>query len=233
MLRAMGSQAAGPPGSGPLNDSSTRRDFFAVPSDRERLIAAMAAGCAERGYARTSVEDIVSRAGVAPESFERHFANKSECGMAALKQIVPAITKVASTGIAPESSDRSTLRAVKSLLELLAAEPSLASLSIVDARQAMPPEAYELYGSAARILAAMLDQLRGYSGAETPAPPSAARGAVGGAETLIRRELIAGRADRLPELLPDIVYGALVPFIDQSEALRYTELARELVNGGG
>ena len=168
------------------------------------------------GYARTSVEDIVSRAGVAPESFERHFADKSECGMAALKQIVPAITKVASTGIAPESSARSTLRAVKSLLELLAAEPSLASLSIVDARQAMPPEAYDLYVSAARILAAMLDQLRGYSSAaDTRTFERGARCGGRGREALIRRELHRGRADRLPDLLPDIVYGALVPFIDQ------------------
>jgi AcrR family transcriptional regulator len=232
MLRPMGSQAAGPPGSGPLNNSSTPRDY-AVPSDRERLIAAMAAGCAEQGYARTSVEDIVSRAGVAPESFERHFADKSECGVAGLKQILPAITKVASTGIAPETSDRRTLRAVRSLLELLAAEPSLASLLAVDARQAMPPEAYDLYVSCTRVLGAMLDQLRAYADAETPAPSSAARGAIGGAEAIIRRELIAGRADRLPELLPDIVYGALVPFLDQQEALRYTGLARELLNEGG
>ena len=79
----------------------------------------------------------------------------------------------------------------------------------------------------------MLDQLRGYSGAETPAPSFAARGAVGGAEAIIRRELVAGRADRLPDLLPDIVYGALVPFMDQEEALRYTGLAEELVNGDG
>ena len=228
----MGSQAAGWPDGGPLDNSSVPRDF-AVPSDRERLIAAMAAGCAEQGYARTSVEDIVLRAGVTPEIFERNFVSKSECGVAALKQILPAITKVASTGIPPESSDRSTLRAVKSLLELLAAEPSLASLLAVDARQAMPPDAYDLYVSCTRILAAMLDGLRAYAGAETPAPSTAARGAIGGAEAIVRRELIAGRADQLPELLPDIVYGALVPFLDQQEAVRYAGLARELLNEGG
>ena len=47
------------------------------------------------------------------------------------------------------------------------------------------------------------------------------------------RELIAGRAERLPELLPDIIYGTVVPFLGQQEALRYMELAKEMIKEGG
>jgi hypothetical protein len=88
-----------------------------------------------------------------------------------------------------------------------------------------------LYATGIRLLVAMLDRARAY--ASVTAPPSATRGAIGGAEALVRRELLAGRADRLPGLLPDIVYGLLVPYLDQREALRYAELAREKVNEGG
>ena len=82
-----------------------------------------------------------------------------------------------------------------------------------------------------RVLIALLDRARSY--ADRGAPQTATRGAIGGAEILIRRELLAGRPDRLPDLLPDIIYGTVVPFLPQREALRYAELARELQRDGG
>jgi hypothetical protein len=52
-----------------------------------------------------------------------------------------------------------------------------------------------------------------------------ARAALGGAEALARRELAIGGARNLPKLLPDFVYGVLVPFVGQQEALRQAKLA--------
>ncbi len=227
----MGSQAADPPERGSLEIKRFPRDIVA-PSERDRLVAAMAAVCAERGYEATSVEEVVARAGVTPRDFEQHFSDKADCGIAAVNQILAETTSVASTAYSPYSLEwKRILRGVRALLELLAARPSFARLACIEARQAMPPEAYELYGSGIRVLAAMLDRLRAYAAGGAPA--SATRGAVGGAEALIRRELLAGRAERLPELLPDIIYGALVPFLDQQEALLHAELAREMLNEGG
>lgn len=227
----MGSQAAGPPDRGPLKSDWVTRDI--APSERERLIDAMAVCCAERGYAQTSVEDVADRAGLSVESFEHHFADKAECGLAASKRMLATITAVASTAIPPGSSQsESILRGVRALLEMMAAQPSLATLALVEARQSMPPEIYEQYVSGVRVLTAMLDRLRSYARQDSPAPPSAARGALGGGEALVRRELLAGRAWRLPELFPDIIYGALVPYLDQQEALRYAGLARDLLNEG-
>ncbi len=94
----------------------------------------------------------------------------------------------------------------------------------------MSSEAYERYAAGIRVLIAMLDQARAYASAGAPA--SATYGAIGSAEFLIKRELIAGRAEHLPQLLPDIIYGTVVPFVDQQEALWYAELAREMVNDG-
>ena len=95
----------------------------------------------------------------------------------------------------------------------------------------MPANAYERYTAGIRVLIAMLDRARSY--AEVSAPAVATRGAIGSGELLVRHELIAGHAERLPKLLPDIIYGTVVPFLDQQEALRYAELARELTNDGG
>jgi AcrR family transcriptional regulator len=203
-----------------------------APSERERLVAAMAASCAENGYAGAGVEDVLRRTGLGPDDFDRHFSGKADCALAAVDQILAETTRAVAGAGSPETADwQFLLGATRALLELLAARPSYARLACIEARGAMPAEAYERYAAAIRVIASMLDRVRAY--ARQSAPASATRGAIGGAELLIRRELIAGRAERLPELLPDIIYGTVVPFLPQHEALRYAGLARELVKDGG
>jgi AcrR family transcriptional regulator len=48
-------------------------------NQRERLIAAMAEVCAERGYAESSVAEVAKRAGVSTASFYRQFKDRREC----------------------------------------------------------------------------------------------------------------------------------------------------------
>jgi AcrR family transcriptional regulator len=192
----------------------------------------MAASCAEYGYAGASVEDVLARTGLGPGDFERHFAGKGDCALAAVDQILAETTRAVVGAGSPELADwQFLLGATQALLELMAAQPSYARLACIEARGAMPAEAYERYSAGIRVIMAMLDRVRAY--AKRSAPTSATRGAIGGAELLIRRELIAGRAGQLPKLLPDIIYGTVVPFLPQPEALRYAGLARELVKDGG
>jgi hypothetical protein len=61
---------------------------------------------------------------------------------------------------------------------------------------------------------------------------------VGGAEAVIRREIVAGRREELPRLLPDFIYGATVGFLGQEEgflgqeeAMRLSRQGRELLSG--
>jgi AcrR family transcriptional regulator len=224
----MGSQAADLPEGEPQDIGSLPRDI-AAPSERDRLIEAMALICAEHGYAAATVEQVVARAGVSRGCFEENFADKAECGTAAVNQILADITAAASIAYSAEYSEwEKILRGVRALLELMAARPSFAALDLIEARQGMGLDAYELYIAGIRVLAAMLDRLQANALAGISRPPTAIRGAIGGAETLIRRELLAGRPERLPELLPDIIYGMLVPYLGQQEALRYAELSREL-----
>jgi len=187
----------------------------------------MASICAERGYAETSVEQVVQRAGVPREVFDENFSGTEECGLAVVNQnLADAITVISGSWSADTSEWESILRGAKSLLELRAVHPSFARVVYIDARHSMPPAAFDLYRSGGQVLASMLDRLRADSPEHIRLPPSAARAAVGAAEALVRREITAGRTERLPQLLPSIVYGALVPFLGQEEALRFAELAR-------
>jgi AcrR family transcriptional regulator len=218
-------------GSGPQRRPAGASALLA-PTERERLIAAMAASCAAKGYAATEVSDVLAATGVDRPVFERNFDGKADCALAAVNQILAETAHAAGVAFSPDLADwEKLIFAVRALLELFAAQPSYARLACIEARSAMPAEAYERYAAGIRVLIAMLDRTREY--AAVSAPASATRGAIGGAEILIRRELIEGRAEHLPKLLPDIIYGTVVPFLDQQEALRYRELAKELIKDGG
>lgn len=219
-------------GAEPPEQDRTKAVALTPPSERERLVAAMTRSCAEQGYAATRIVEVTGAAAVSRAEFKRHFAGKAECAVAAVNETLAEVTRVVGAATGPERTDwEKLLGAVQALLELLAARPSAAQLACGEARQSMPPDAYALYESGIRVLVAMLDRARAY--ASIAPPPGATRAAIGGVEALIRRELRAGRAERLPDLVPDIVYGLLVPYLDQQEALRYAELARESVNKGG
>lgn len=206
-----------------------RADVLKAPSDRERILAAMATSCAANGYADASVEDVLRRTGLDRAAFERHFADKEDCALEAVDEMLTETTRAVTAAIKPDLADwQRLIRATHAVLELLAARPSYARLAYVEARHAMPAAAYERYAAIIRVMAALLERARGYATRNTPS--LATRAAIGGAALLIRRELIAGRADRLPELLPDIIYGTVVPFLPQQEALRYSDLARELID---
>jgi AcrR family transcriptional regulator len=205
-------------------------DGLFAPSERERLIEAMAGCCAERGYQKTTVEEIIARAGVPAKAFATNFAGKEECGLAAINQVLAESAAVASGAWSADSSEwESIVRGVRAMLEMHAARPSFAFMAFIGSRQMMPTSAWALYQSGMQILASMIDRLRADSPKEAPQPASAARGAIGSSEILIRREVLAGRSERLPELLPDLIFGALVPFLGQEEALRQYRLARELL----
>jgi AcrR family transcriptional regulator len=202
-----------------------------APSERERLIGAMAAACATVGYGRVEIAEIAERACLEPAAFERHFRDKQECALAAVDQVLAETTRAVLAADTPGLPEwERLLAATLALLELFAAQPSYARLACIEARHAMPAAAYERYAAGLRILGSLIERIRSF--ASSMAPASATRGALGGAEMLIRRELIAGRAERLPKLLPDITYGTVVPFLDQQEALGFAELARELIKDG-
>jgi len=56
-------------------------------NQRERLIAAMAEVCGERGYADSSVAEVAKRAGVSTASFYRQFKGRKECLLVSFEEL--------------------------------------------------------------------------------------------------------------------------------------------------
>jgi hypothetical protein len=76
----------------------------------------------------------------------------------------------------------------------------------------------------------MLDRLRQYA-QTTSQPGRTAAAAIGGAEAVIRRELVDGRSERLPALLPDLIYAATVLYLGTEVAVTLVGKGREMLRG--
>jgi AcrR family transcriptional regulator len=203
------------------------------PSERDRALRAMATLCATRGYDETSVEEVVEAAEIDRGDFERIFDGKEDCAIEAVKAILGETMCVVGASYSPDHSEWDTaLFGIKAILDLMAAHPSFAYVAYIGSRQMTPEGVREVRVSGVSLLCTMLDRLR-TSAARDEQPGTAAAGAFGGAEAVVRREVARGRAERLPELLPDLIYSAVVPFLGQEDGLRLARRGRELLAGAG
>jgi AcrR family transcriptional regulator len=201
-----------------LGTTGTEADLLAA-SDRDRLLAAMAESCAERGYRATTVADVLRRSGLGAEAFAAHFTSKEDCALAALNQLLSeAVARVSIAAPAGAAEPERRRAEAVALVELVASAPAFARLAQIEARHGASDRLAGAYRSARHVLGLMS------AGGGEP-DPGAVAVALGGAEALARAELAAGRGARLGELAENFVYVALVGTLGQGEALRQAKLA--------
>jgi hypothetical protein len=81
-------------------------------------------------------------------------------------------------------------------------------------------------------LRAALAKLAGLRQGEPAEMTAAVRGALDGAEFVVRGDLLLGRSTRLPQLLPSFVFLVMLPLLGKPEALRAAERAARLLDRG-
>jgi hypothetical protein len=201
-------------------------------TERERALLATAEICAEAGYEGLSAEAIGARAGIGVDRFEQIFGDVESAAKAAIEVPLAAVVSVVGGLYSPDRSEaESYAMAIVGILELMAANPAYTYLAYIGGRQMAPPGVREIFSSGHRFLVAMLERLWASSDL-TEQPARAGLGALGAAEAVVRREILAGRYKRLPALAPDFVYGAITPFLGQREGLRLAQLSERLVAEG-
>jgi AcrR family transcriptional regulator len=193
----------------------------APPSQRSRILDAMVASCAEKTYAETTIADLVGRAGVSRTTFYKLFVDKRDCFDAAATRCVERVaTTLAEAAEGCDSPAEATRRATVAGLELLAAEPELALVLGGDVL-GVDPGRVDRYG---RMAVPAVEAL--WVRAGEPVRKHSSPGiAFGRAQLLVFHEVAAGHPERLPALVPDIVYLAIAPFAGHEEGLRQARLA--------
>ena len=199
---------------------------FVVRNQRERLIAGLAEAIAENGYSGTTIAHITRHAAVSRRTFYEHFSSKDECFVVAYDTVMEDLRERVSTAFDAEQDWPHAVKAgIAAMLEFLAAEPHLARLCMVEALVA-GPVVVERYDAAIQSFVPYFKQ--GREGREPEVlsrlSPTTEEALVGGMVSLISRRIIAGKAEELEELLPDLVEFTLTPYVGSTEAAK---LARE------
>jgi AcrR family transcriptional regulator len=177
--------------------------------------------CAEKTYTATTIADLVSRASVSRTTFYKLFTDKRDCFDAAVTQCIDRIAAtLAAAAAGYDSPGEATRHATAAGLQLLAAEPELALVLGGDV-VAVDPDLVDGYG---QFVIPALEAIWAEAG-QPPRKRSSPGLALGRAQLLVFHEVAAGRPERLPALVPDIVYLAVAPFAGHDEALRQARLA--------
>jgi AcrR family transcriptional regulator len=194
---------------------------FVAQNQRERLIAGLTEALYEVGYEKTTVSLIGRKAAVSKSDFYKHFESKDDCFFVAYEAAVEQIRERVLDACAGHGEGDWPTRVrdgVASLLTFLAANPALAGLSLVEGLRA-GRGVYDRYQAAVESFVPYLAE-----GAPAPAggalPAATDEAVVGGIASLLGRRVLAGEAERLDELLPDVLEFALTPYLGVAEARR-------------
>lgn len=137
-----------------------------VSSQRERMLRAMAETMAEKGYAATTVADVLRAAGVSRETFYEQFRSKDDCFAHAYEAAAGIL--LARAGEARAGGGRPIDRfaaALRSYLDVLASEPAFARLFLVEV-YAAGPEALERRAAIQQRFVELVADAFGARGAE-------------------------------------------------------------------
>jgi AcrR family transcriptional regulator len=199
-------------------------DRQAVANPPERVLRALAAIVAEKGYPATTVAEIVERASTSQRTFYEHFANKEEAMVAALDS---GSAQMLGTTLPAFRRAPDWQHAVRSAYEAMFAfgveEPEYSRLGAVE-MYAAGKRALQTRDTIMEGLEALLAP--GYELA--PETPAIAAEAIGGAVyALVYDQVKAHGPETLPELVPMATYMTLAPFLGAADAY---ELATEGAN---
>lgn len=188
-----------------------------LESRRDRILTAMIRVVGRKGYDATSVADVIAEADTSRTTFYKHFEDKHDCFLVAYDRMVE---RVFATVVAECEGEQPWLPRVRkglaTLVEIFSREPELARTAVVEVAAAGAEARQRHWNAVARLTEYLDTGRRLESGAELPEHISTM--AIGAVSGLIFDELVAGRTARLPELMPDLLFAMLVPYIGPTAA---------------
>ncbi|HWP33843.1 MAG TPA: TetR/AcrR family transcriptional regulator [Solirubrobacterales bacterium] len=186
-------------------------------SQRERLLAAVVRVSAAQGYQATSVADILKEAGVGRESFYKHFKDKEDCFVAANDTLVADLeARVAVAYEEPGSWPERVRRGLATTLEWFGSNPEIARVMMIE-MGTVGPIASERFRTTFRRFTALLDDGKEFIDA-APDLPNLSKIAGGAVFARVYEEVALGNCANLPQLLPQLTFELLLPYIGEAAA---------------
>jgi AcrR family transcriptional regulator len=164
-------------------------------TQRERMLNAVVETVAEKGFADSTVADVVARGGVSRRTFYEHFDDKLDCFLTAYRVHAEALERRVQAAVAAAPPPDRLRVGLVTYLEHLAAVPTFARVLTIDILGA-GPRALEIREEMRLRWAATYRALSD--------DDDVLRALVGGIAELVQARLLAGEAETLPELAPKL-----------------------------
>jgi AcrR family transcriptional regulator len=190
-----------------------------IANQRARIFGGFATALAYHGYEDTKVTDIVELSGISRATFYERFESKELCFAAAYGDGVERLAATVGEATKGERGWTNQLSAgLMAGLEFLAADPPLAHLLFVESLAAARPARLEHERSLERLAGVLRPPVDDGEVAE-----ETARMLAGGLASHLSGRILAGEAERLPELHDPLLQYLLAPSL---AALRITDERR-------
>jgi len=190
------------PGPQPSREEGTRNQL-------ERLYGAMVASVADKGYAATTVGDLLEISGVSRSSFYDLFRDKEDCFLATFDAIHDLAMAIVSNELEGEGSlEERSRRGLRAMFESVVDQPAAADLCFNHPYDLGPPGHEALERSMTRFgdvvgpaLAEITDRKE--------LPPEMVRALLGGALFILVTHFRRGEEDKLPDLADHLMDWAI------------------------
>lgn len=189
----------------------------------ERISRAVAAVLAEKGYLRTSTDDIAARASISLSTFYAHFADKRDAVLGALEMSGAQIMALAVPAARRAGDWQRGVRALyEAICAYLAAEPELAQLALITVYGAGP----QALARRDRVIDTLAEMLAPALEEDRTATRASGEIAAATVYALMREQVLREGPQSLPSVVPLATYITLVGFVGP-------ERACELANAEG
>lgn len=187
-------------------------------NQRQRILAAVADVASLTGYAAMTVDEICGTAGLSRRTFYDLFSDKHEAFMATLDRVAAGLEAAVNSGFAPEHEFPAAVRnCLAAFLGYLQSEPHRADVLLVESLAA-GPEAIERRRASLVHFAELLRRGAEHLPAERRPPPLTAETIVGGIYEVAYSRTLSGEVATLMELLPDLAYSMMQPYLGHEVA---------------
>jgi AcrR family transcriptional regulator len=174
-------------------------------SQRARIMLALAEAMTEKGYADTSVADVLKRARVSRETFYERYDSKLDCFLQSFDAAAHLLLASVDGALSPIGARGEVLeRGMGAYLDVLLAQPALARLFLVESYAAGPAAIERRAAVQARIVDAVVDLL----GLDADAERIAARALVAYVGTAVTVPLARNDVAALAALRPTLIETA-------------------------
>jgi AcrR family transcriptional regulator len=180
---------------------------------RTRIIAALSAEVAERGYRAVTVTDVVKRARIARNTFYDNFSSKEQCFLAAQQVAMEsALERVVEAAGDINDWPARVVAGLAGLLDFVAEEPALARTFVVESLAA-GPAAVKQQQESLRSFVSMFKLGRAVSPHGEGLPESLEEAIIGGVFWIVHQRLLRSEDADIREILPDLAEFVLAPYL--------------------